>query len=225
MNYVNLSANALFSGISSREIEEMLECLGAYEKSFLKNELIYHIGDCVTDLGLVLEGSVFVEHLDVWGNRSLMAQLGPGEIFAETYACIPGEKLMVNVLANSEARILFINIKKIIQTCSKRCAHHYKMIQNLLSVTAEKNLVLSRKILNTSAKTIRGRMLSYLSFQAFRCGQQDFTIPFNRQELADYLSVDRSALSNEISKMQKEGLIKVKRNHFTLMTNHDCYRV
>ncbi len=123
---------------------------------------------------------------------------------------------MVSVLAAGPADVLFLNIGRVLKTCSETCAHHSKLIRNLLTVSAGKNLNLSRRIFHTSSKSIRGRLLSYLSYQAVRCGKKEFEIPFNRQQLADYLSVDRSALSNELGKMQREGLIVFSRNHFEL---------
>ena len=124
---------------------------------------------------------------------------------------------MVNVVAAEPAQILFLNVGRVLHACSNACGHHTALIHNLLTLSAQKNLNLSRKIFHTSPKTIRGRLLSYLSYQSMRSGSSTFTIPFNRQQLADYLNVDRSALSNELSKMQRDGLIQVERNHFTLL--------
>ena len=124
---------------------------------------------------------------------------------------------MVNVVAAESTKVLFLDMRKALQICSHACAHHNKLIRNLLSISAQKNLNLSRKIFHTSPKSIRGRLLSYLSYQAVRSGSQSFVIPFNRQQLADYLNVDRSALSNELSKMQRDGLLHVEKNHFDLL--------
>ena len=123
---------------------------------------------------------------------------------------------MVNVVAAEAAQILFLNVSRVLQVCPNACGHHNTLIRNLLALSAQKNLNLSRKIFHTSPKTIRGRLLSYLSYQSMRSGSSSFTIPFNRQQLADYLNVDRSALSNELSKMKTEGLLEFQRNHFVL---------
>ena len=128
---------------------------------------------------------------------------------------------MVNVTASEKTEVLFLNIGRLLQTCSNACSHHSKLIRNLLAASAQKNLSLSRRIFHTSAKSIRGRLLSYLSYQALRQDSHCFEIPFNRQQLADYLSVDRSALSNELSKMQKEGILTVRKNRFCL--SHEVY--
>ncbi len=194
----------------------MLTCLQARERAFRKDELIYRAGDRAAALGLVLEGSVLIENDDVWGNRSVLDRVELGQIFAETYACVPGERMMVNVRAAQAVRILFLDVGKVLAVCSEACSCHQKLIRNLLFISAQKNLNLSRRIFHTSAKTIRGRLLSYLSWQSVQAGSRTFEIPFNRQQLADYLEVDRSALSNELSKMQKEGLLTYHLNQFHL---------
>jgi len=214
-----LTNTALFRGTSPLEAEAMLNCLGAMERGYAKGEQIYHSGDYVTDLGMVLSGSILIQTDDLWGNTTVLDKIGPGQIFAETYACVPGEPLMVDVVAAEESQILFLNVDRVLQVCPHTCAHHSKLIRNLLLLSAQKNLNLSRKIFHTASKTIRGRMLSYLSYQARRSGSPSFTIPFNRQQLADYLNVERSALSNELSKMQRDGLLVVERNRFTLTSD------
>lgn len=217
MNFLFLTETPLFRGITAQELEDMLACLGTDVRGYEKGEIIYRTGDVVTSLGVVLSGSVLIENDDIWGNTTVLDCVGPGQIFAETYACTPNEPLMVNVAAAEPAQILFLNVGRVLHACSNACGHHTALIHNLLTLSAQKNLNLSRKIFHTSPKTIRGRLLSYLSYQSMRSGSSTFTIPFNRQQLADYLNVDRSALSNELSKMQRDRLIRVDRNHFTLL--------
>ena len=216
MDYVYLSQTALFKGSTAEETEKMVNCLQAREKKYKKEEMIYCAGDVATAIGLVQSGSILIENIDIWGNRSILDKIGKGQIFAETYACAIGEKMMVNVVAAEDAQILFLDVGRILNICPNSCPFHHKLLRNLLSVSAQKNLSLSRRIFNTSSKTIRGRLLSYLSYQALQNGSREFDIPYNRQQLADYLSVDRSAMSNELGKMQKEGIIKTERNHFTI---------
>ena len=218
MDYLSLSQTPLFRGTTPRQVEEMLACLGARQRCFSKGEIIYHVGDVVTALGMVLSGSVLIETDDLWGNTTVLDSVGPGHIFAETYACTQHEPMMVQVEAAEEVTVLFLNIDRVLRMCSQACAHHNQLVGNLLSISAQKNLNLSRKIFHTSSKSIRGRLLSYLSDQAVRRGSRSFSIPFNRQQLADYLNVDRSALSNELGKMGKEGLLRVKKNRFELLT-------
>ncbi|MDO4328438.1 MAG: Crp/Fnr family transcriptional regulator [Lachnospiraceae bacterium] len=216
MDYDFLAETLLFRGITPGEISTMMDCLGAEKKHYEKKEVICHAGDTISSMGMVLSGCVHIENDDLWGNKSILDQVGPGFVFAETYACIPGEPLMVSVTAAEPSEILFLNTKRLLNTCTGTCSHHSRLIQNLLLVSAQKNLNLSRRMFHMSSKTIRGRLLSYLSFQAARQGSCAFTIPFNRQQLADYLGVDRSALSNELGKMQRDGILQVKKNRFWL---------
>lgn len=219
MDTLFLSNTNLFRGITPKEVSSMLDCLMAEEKCYQKDEVIYPAGNTVHKIGIVIAGSVSIEHDDLWGNKSVLDKIGHGQVFAETYACAPGEPLMVSVVASEKTSILFLDVTKTLHPCSSVCEYHGKLIRNLLTISAQKNLTLSRRIFHTSAKSIRGRLLSYLSFQSAREGQHEFDIPFNRQQLADYLSVDRSALSNELGKMQREGLITVYRNHFCIKSD------
>lgn len=216
MNYKFLANTLLFRGVTPEEIELMMGCLDGYVKTYNKGETIYHSGEYIQKAGLVLSGSVHIENDDLWGNKTILAHVGAGQVFAETYVCIPGEPLMINVVATEPVEILFLNLGKGTKTCARNCAFHGRLIQNLLAISAQKNLNLSRRIFYTTSKSIRGRLLSYLSDQATRYGSLEFDIPFNRQQLADYLGVDRSAMSNELSKMQKESLLTVNKNHFCL---------
>ena len=196
MDYKLLENAPLFKDVPPEEINVMLQCLGTEERDYDKGETIFHAGDVIHNIGLVLTGRVQIENDDVWGNKSVMESVGPGFAFAESYACLPGEPLMVSA-----------------------CTHHNRLIQNLLYISSQKNLNLSRRIFHTSSKSIRGRLLSYLSFQASKAGSRDFCIPFNRQQLADYLSIDRSAMSAELGKMRKEGILETDKNHFVLKTD------
>lgn len=117
----------------------------------------------------------------------------------------------------TETEVLFLNAARLLQTCPNSCVHHNRLIKNLLQISAQKNLTLSRRMLHTSSKFIRGRLLSYFSQERLRHGSLQFTIPFNRQQLADYLGVDRSALSNELSKMRRDGILIYEKNTFTDM--------
>lgn len=217
MDFTFLSRTPLFRGILPEEIESMLSCLNAVEKHYKRGEVIYYAGDVIRSLGIVLSGRVSVESDDVWGNRNILSHVGPGHVFAETYACIPGETLMVHVVAVEDSTILFLDAEQIFEACQTACGYHNKLIRNMMFIFAQKNLNLSRKIFHTSPKSIRGRVLSFLSEQATRSGSNSFTIQFNRQQLADYLNVDRSSLSNELGKMQADGFIQVEKNHFTLL--------
>ena len=202
MDYKLLENAPLFKDVPPEEINVMLQCLGTEERDYDKGETIFHAGDVIHNIGLVLTGRVQIENDDVWGNKSVMESVGPGFAFAESYACLPGEPLMVSAIAAEPSHILFLDTGRVLTTCPSACTHHNRLIQNLLYISSQKNLNLSRRIFHTSSKSIRGRLLSYLSFQASKAGSRDFCIPFNRQQLADYLSIDRSAMSAELGKVK-----------------------
>lgn len=216
MNYKFISESKIFQNISEQEIEHIFKCLQIKQTKYNKQDIILHTGTPIDSMGFILSGSVIIEQTDIWGNQTIFDRIPSGQIFAETYACAPDELLMVNVVAAEETEILFLKTERILKTCSSSCKFHSRLIHNLLSVMAAKNLTLTRKMSHITSKTIRGRLLSYLSFQALKQKTYTFEIPFNRQQLADYLCVDRSAMSHELSKMQKEGLLSFYKNKFHL---------
>lgn len=220
MDLQDLETTDLFRGASREEAAEMLRCLDTEVRRYQKGETILRIGDRTRRLGLVLSGGVTLENNDVWGNRTVLGHVGEGQVFAETYACLPGEPLMVNVVAAGETRVLFLDVGRIFSGESG-WLHQRVLVHNLLSITARKNLSLSRRSFYTSSKTIRGRLLSYLSDQAVLQNSSHFSIPFDRQQLADYLGVDRSALSNELSKLRREGLVRAEKNQFYLLKQEE----
>ena len=221
-----LLASPLFRGATSEEIAAMLPCLGASPRRFARGERILRAGEPTRYMGLVLTGSVLTEHTDMQGAVTLLGPAEPGdivglarsgEVFAEAYACAPDELLLVDVVASEACEVLFLDAKRILTQCTNACEHHSRIIRNLVRTLAQKNLALSRRSLHTGPRTIRARLLSYLGEQAQRAGSRSFTIPFDRQQLADYLNVERSALSNELSKMQRDGLLTCRRSSFCLL--------
>lgn len=218
MNINQLGTTELFKGIDAADTKTMLTCLGCIRKQYKKGESIYHSGDFADSAGFVLTGGVYIEQTDIWGNQNILSHAGSGELFGEAYASVPGEPLMVNVVAAEDTDILFLQINKILNVCPSGCVFHSRLIKNLLAVISGKNLRLTRKINHITPKSIRGRVLAFLSDQARIQGRFTFDIPFNRQHLADYLCVERSALSKELSKMQQEGLISYHKQHFCLKT-------
>lgn len=217
MDYNFLCKTPLFQGILPKELEAMQPCLNLTQKKYKKQEIIFHAGNLIKKLGIVRSGSVCVEYVDIWGNKSILGQFGMGQVFGESYAFAPATPLMVNIVANTDAEIVLMDAQSMLQFCGKACSYHSRLIQNLLMISSQKNIGLTRKIFHTSAKSIRSRLLSYLSFEVTQQGSYAFYIRYNRQQLADYLNVDRSALSNEISKMQKEGILSVHKNHFSVL--------
>ncbi len=217
MDISYLSATALFSGIRGEEFPELLSCLSAHERTFRKDETIWRAGDAVREIGLVESGSVNSVVNLYGGGSSLFAHTPAGDIFAESFAALPGRELLCDVIAAEESRVLFLDIEKLYSFCAQSCSYHRQLLQNLLMISAAKNMALSLRMLHTAPKTIRERLLSYFSEQAAVRGDDTFTIPFSRQQLADYLGVDRSALSNELGKMRRNGLIEFRKNTFTLL--------
>ena len=222
MNTFFLANTQLFRGISECEIEELLLCLGAHERSFQKGDVIFRAGSPVDAFGLVEKGSVNIVVNLYWGNSIIFGHMGKGEVFAENYAAVPGKELLCDVVACEDTQVLFLKMQSVMTTCRMGCAYHNRIIQNMLRISAQKNLNMSSRMMHTASKSLRERLLSYFSEQALERGSAHFTIPFNRQQLADYLAVNRSAMSNELSKMQEEGLITYRKNEFILNeTVHD----
>lgn len=207
----------LFRGISESELETMLPCLDGKTARFQKNEAVFLEGDEVRFLGIVLSGAVQVVREDYYGNRNIVASLGPGELFAETFACAAVKAVPVSVFAAEKSEVLLIDCKKILFPCSSGCSYHKRLIENLLQVIAHKNLFLSGKLDLLSQRTTREKLLSYLSGEAKKAGSNFFTIPFNRQELADYLGVERSAMSAQLGRLRDEGQLEFHRSTFKLL--------
>ena len=154
-----------------------------------------------------------------WGNSIIFGHVGKGDIFAENYAAIPGKELVCDVITCEKSKIIFLNMRNILTTCQRGCDYHKRIIQNMLRISAQKNLNMSSRMMHTASKSLRERLLSYFSEQALEHGSSHFTIPFNRQQLAEYLGVNRSAMSNELSKMRDDGLLTYNKNEFTLKEN------
>lgn len=213
---MNLSNTLLFRGLQEQEITSLLSCLNASKHSYRKGETILSEGSVTENIGVVLSGMAMISCNDIWGNNSIFGNVVPGSVFAEVYACIPGQPMLVTVSAVEDTSVLFMNVGRILNTCTNACPFHAKLSRNLLSVCAYKSLQLSQRIQHTSSKSIRGRLMSYFSECAKRSGSNSFLIPYNRQQLADYLNVDRSAMCNELSKMQKDDMIKYEKNRILL---------
>ena len=206
----------LFSGISEDELAAMLSCLSVEKKDFPKEAFVQCAGDTADSIGLVLAGTVLIIQEDIWGNRNILSKAGPGQTFAAAYACAPGSNLNVSVIAETPVTAMFLNVKRILNMCPSACSHHSRVIRNLLSELAGKNLRLNEKLTHIGQRTTRSKIMSYLSAEAQRLGTYEFDIPFSRQQLADYLGVERSGLSLELGKMRSEGLLDFRKSHFVL---------
>ena len=211
-----IRSSSLFSGISETELTAMLSCLETREERFPKDTFLLRTGDTAESIGLVLSGSVLVVQEDIWGNRNILSKAGPGQTFAAAYACAPGSLLNVSVLAETPVTAMFLNVKRVLNVCPSACEHHSRIIRNLLGELAEKNLRFGEKLTHMGQRTTRAKLMSYFSAEAQRIGSYEFDIPFSRQQLADYLAVERSGLSLELGKMRSEGLLDFHKSHFIL---------
>lgn len=206
----------LFSGVSEAELTAMLACLKAEKKDFPKEAFVLRAGDTAESIGLVLTGTVLVIQEDIWGNRNILSKAGPGQTFAVAYACAPGSRLNMSVVAETPITVLFLNVKRILTVCPSACSYHNRIIRNLLGELAGKNLQFSEKLTHVGQRSTRSKIMSYLSAEAQRLGTYELDIPFSRQQLADYLGVERSCLSQELGKMKKDGLLDYRKSHFVL---------
>ena len=207
----------LFADIAPTDLDAMMDCLGTRTLSFAKGETIFSEGEPAKYIGIVLSGSAQISRDDYYGNRSIMTQLETADLFGESFAFAGVKTLPINAIATSNTEVLFIDAARIISPCSNACGFHNRLIFNLLKVMARKNLGFHQKIEITSKRTTREKLLAYLNLQAKLQQSSSFEIPFDRQALADYLEVDRSGLSAEISKLRKEGIIECHRSRFTLL--------
>ena len=206
----------LFSGISENELTAILSCLDTRKVEFQKETFVLRAGDTADSIGIVLSGSVLIIQEDIWGNRNILSKAGAGQTFAAAYACAPGSKLNVSVIAETSVTAMFLNVRRILSVCPSACSYHSRVIRNLLSELAEKNLRFNEKLTHMGQRTTRSKIMSYLSAESQRLGKYEFDIPFSRQQLADYLGVERSGLSSELGKMKKDGLLDYHRSHFIL---------
>lgn len=218
-NIPTIKKSPLFQGIQDEDILSALRCLSPETRSYSKNEFVLHAGDSIDSVGLVLSGSVHVVNEDFWGNQNIIAEIGPGQVFAESYACMQGVTLGVSVFAAGAVTVLFLPVKNIMATCPTACAFHLRLIRNLVSVLAENNVRMNEKLKHVTQRSTREKLLSYLSAQSQKHASAAFHIPFNRQQLADYLAVNRSAMSAELCKMREEDVLEFDRNYFVLKIN------
>jgi len=221
-NYYNLLKTVnLFEGIDESQFDILLDCLGAKTQHYNKNEIIILSDSKVTSVGIILSGSAQIVKEDIMGNRTIMSELSEGEMFGEAFACANVGKIPVTVLTTTGCNVLFIQINRIVTTCSSACSFHTTLIKNMLQVLAQKNILLNNRMDILSQRTTREKILTYLSMQMKKHGKNKFRIPFSRDELADFLCVNRSALSRELSNMRDEKLLTYNKNEFEI--NKDSF--
>ena len=214
-----LKRTRLFSGVGEEELPAMLNCLGAVVRSYRKGEYVFRAGEFLDSITVLGEGKLLIQKDDYWGNRSILNVIEPGELFGEAYAAPDSGALRNDVLAVEDSAVVFFGIRRVLTVCPSVCKFHAQTVQNLVFAISEKNRKLISKIEINSRRTTREKLLSYLSEEAGRQNTSTFEIPFNRQQLADFLSVDRSAMSAELCKLRDDGLISFERSRFTL---HEC---
>ena len=217
--YIEVLKNVeLFGGIDSSDLNSLLFCLSAKAQIYEKGQLVFASGDEIHSFGIVLSGQVQVYSDDYYGNRSILSRVNQGGLFGESFACAETKSLPVSVFATTESELLFIDCRKLESPCTNACGFHSRLIHNMMTTIAKKNVVLTQKIEITSKRTTREKLLSYLSAEAQKAKSSSFLIPFDRQALSDYLSVDRSAMSSELCKLRDEGIVRFNKNQFELLT-------
>lgn len=211
-----LKRTRLFYGVGESEIEGMLGCFQASEYHFEKGEYVFREGEKIRSIAILVKGNLHIQKDDYWGNHSIVHIVSEGELFGEAYAVPDGGPIRNDVVAVEDSVVFFLDAMKILTVCQSACKFHAAVVKNLFSAVAERNRRLAQKISYMSQRTTREKLMAYLSEQSRQQGGASFDIPFNRQQLADFLSVDRSAMSNELCKMRDDGMIEFERNHFVL---------
>lgn len=217
--FPELLSMPIFYGIEEKNMETMLNCLGAYIREYNRNRYIILYQDEVKVVGIILSGKVQMIREDLWGNKTLLVSMCKGELFGETFSCGAHRKSTVSFLASADAKILFLSFGHIMQTCSMACKFHHRLIENMVTLIASKNIALMDKVDILSKKTLREKIATYLMQQAGKQNKTYFDIPYGRVQLAEYLCADRSALTRELSTMRDEGLIEYEKKSFHILKN------
>ena len=212
-----LKRTKLFAGVNDDEISAMLDCLQAKLLSYKKGDYVFRQGEPIDKITVLLEGNLLIQKDDFWGNRSIVNVIDIGEMFGEAYVAPESGAILNDVIADTDSVVIFFDIRKIITVCPSACDFHSRVVQNMFFAISEKNRKLVQKLGHLSKRSTRAKLISYLSEESKRQNRNTFTIPFNRQQLADFLSVDRSAMSSELCKMRDEGLLSFEKNRFTLL--------
>lgn len=212
-----LKRTRLFAGVGEDEMESLLSCLGARCSEYKKGQYVLRQGEHSSDIMILAEGKLHIQKDDYWGNRSILGQISAPEMFGEAYAGPESGAILNDVVAVEDSKVIFFDVKRILTTCSSACRFHSVLVRNMFFAVAEKNRNLVQKLSHMSRRTTREKLISYLSEEAKKQNSSRFTIPFNRQQLADFLSVDRSAMSTELCKMRDEGLLRFEKNQFVLL--------
>jgi len=207
----------LFEGIAPSDLSGVLDFLSARRVNYAKGAVIMQEGSPARDVGVLLAGRIQLIRTDYYGNRSIMLSIQPKQLFAASFACAKAARMPVSVVAAEDCEVLLLDCSRVLTLCCNACEFHSRIVFNMLRIVSERNIALHRKALITARRTTREKLMTYLLMQAKEAGRADFAIPFDRQGLADYLEVDRSGLSAEMSKLKKEGVLDYYKNHFRLL--------
>jgi CRP-like cAMP-binding protein len=216
-NFMSEVNSPLFHGIRPDELDAMLGCIGYHIGTFKKGDIVAFEGDNLKHIGIIMKGSVDMVKEDLWGNKTMLVRTRKDELFGETFACGSDSLSVVTFLVSEDAKILFMPFDRVMHSCTMACQFHHRLIENMVKIIADKNRDLMRKVDVVSKRTIREKLLAYLSIQAQLQDTRYFEIPLGRVELAEYLCVDRSALTRELAKMKEDGLIDYDKNCFRIL--------
>jgi len=207
----------LFVNIADENLIPIISCLKATVEKYERKEAIFSEGERAKYIGIVLSGAVQIVQVDYFGNRNIVENIEAAELFGESFACAGTAAIPVDVVASEETEVLLIDCFRITKTCSNACEFHRQIIYNLMKMVSIKNIVFHQKIEIISKRTTKEKLMTYLLMQAKKNRSAVFEIPYNRQELADFLGVDRSGLSVEIGKLCKEGVIRSQKRWFEIL--------
>ena len=216
-DFIECVNSPLFAGIKAEERKAMLSCIGYHIGTFRKGEIVAFEAENIRHIGIVISGAVDMVKEDLWGNKTMLVRIRQNEIFGETFACGSDSLSVVTFLVSEEAQILFMPFDRVMHSCTMACQFHHRLIENMVKVIANKNRDLMQKVDVVSKRTIREKLLAYLSIQAQQQNSRYFEIPMGRVELAEYLCIDRSALTRELAKMKEDGLIDYDKNSFRIL--------
>lgn len=218
MKDILLEVNSpLFDGVNPEDRKTMLGCIGYHIGTFKKGDIVAFEEENIKHIGIIISGAVDMVKEDLWGSKTMLVRMRKDELFGETFACGSDNLSVVTFLVSEDARILFMPFDRVMHSCTMACVFHNRLIENMVAIIANKNRDLMRKVEVVSKRTIREKLLAYLSIQAQTQNSRYFEIPLGRVELAEYLCVDRSALTRELVKMKEDGLIDYDKNCFRIL--------
>ena len=218
-----IKKSALFATLTEEELQEALTAFHTRKKTYEKDELLLMAGDLTNHLGMVLTGSATIESNDVWGNRTIINHVAAGDYYAEAFAIMDGEPSYVDVRANETTAAILFDMSRLQELKKASPSWLVKLLNNLLLISIQKNMMLSMRSFHTSPKSARGRVMAYLNSMAMKTHRTEFDIPFDRQHMADYLNLDRTALSKELGRMRDDGLITFRKNHFKILSANQLF--